>query len=369
MRTNLASVLLAVSWSFPARTQSDWFLQRLEVEVVPPADGAMSVLIMPLQLPNLDDRRYTDLVEEARSLIPTYAPEWTNHNPADPGIMLVELFAFLSEMLLYRLNRVTAANILSFLKLLNGTDWNPFAEGEGKLTESEKAEVAAKLKQLSPAELAQLIAPQVPKTVLTLRRLERAVSCSDFETLALEADTRVARARCLPRLNMDVDPEQEKPGHVSVIILPQSPTETDLPGLLAAVENALTPKLLLTTQLHVIGPQFVTVGITVTIVPLSDELEPALQQRVVEAVKNFFDPHTGGEDGKGWPFGRNVFVSEIYSLLDRLAGVDYVTAVTVTPTIPGRLIPPLGELIGVNVKPYELVNVQMTASDVTVQVP
>ena len=69
---------------------------------------------MPLQLPNLDDRRYTDLVEEARGLIPTYAPEWTNHNPSDPGITLVELFAFLSEMLLYRLNRVTAANVLLF---------------------------------------------------------------------------------------------------------------------------------------------------------------------------------------------------------------------------------------------------------------
>jgi len=324
---------------------------------------------MPLQLPNLDDRCYADLVEEGRSLIPTYAPEWTNHNPADPGIMLVELFAFLSEMLLYRLNRVTAANVLSFLKLLNGTDWNPFAEEERKLTESEKAGIKEKLKKLSPEELAQLIVHHVPKTVLKLRRLERAVSCNDFETLALAADTRVGRTHCLPRINIKVDLEQEKPGHVSVIILPRSPTEPDLLGLIAAVENSLTPKLLLTTQLHVVGPQFVTVGIKGTVVPFSDELEPALQQRVVEAVKNFFDPRTGGEDGKGWPFGRNVFVSEIYSLLDQLAGVDYVTSVTLTPATPGRLIPPMGELIGIEVKPYELVDVQMTTTDVTVQTP
>src|SRR6266536_1598377 len=143
---------------------------------------------MPLQLPNLDDRRYADLVEDARSLIPTYALEWTNHNPSDPGITLVELFAFLSEMLLYRLNRITAANILSFLKLLNGTDWNPFEEGERKLTEIEKAQIAKRLKELSAAGLAQLIATQLPKTMLKLRRLERAVSCNDFETMALEAD-------------------------------------------------------------------------------------------------------------------------------------------------------------------------------------
>mgnify|MGYP000965497100 FL=1 len=80
---------------------------------------------MPLTLPNLDDRRYTDLVDEARALIPTHAPEWTNHNPSDPGIMLVELFAWLSEMLLYRLNRVTDENTRNFLRLLNGRGWQP----------------------------------------------------------------------------------------------------------------------------------------------------------------------------------------------------------------------------------------------------
>jgi baseplate J-like protein len=327
---------------------------------------------MPLQLPNLDDRRYTDLAEEARTLIPTYAPEWTNHNPSDPGITLMELFAFLSEMLIYRLNRVTAANILSFLKLLNGTDWNPFEEEERKLTDSQKADIAARLKQLAATELAQLIAQQLPKTILKLRRLERAVSCSDFESLGLEADTRVQRVRCVPRCNIEVDPEQEKPGHVSIIILPRSETEPNLPGLIATVKNFLTPKLLLTTQLHVVGPQLLTVGMKATVVPLSDEQEPALQQRIVDAVKKFFDPRTGGDDGQGWPFGRNVFVSEMYSLLDQLPGVDYVImgSITLTPATPGRLISSTtGELIGADVKPYELVKAQVTTADVTVQTP
>ena len=48
---------------------------------------------MPLRLPNLDDRRYADLMTEARRLISLYDPEWTNHNPSDPGITVVELFA------------------------------------------------------------------------------------------------------------------------------------------------------------------------------------------------------------------------------------------------------------------------------------
>ena len=62
---------------------------------------------MPIVLPNLDDRTFVDLVEEARTLIPTHAPEWTDHNPSDPGITLVELFAYLAEILMYRLNRIS----------------------------------------------------------------------------------------------------------------------------------------------------------------------------------------------------------------------------------------------------------------------
>ena len=80
---------------------------------------------MPLKLPNLDDRTYEDLVEEARALIPVYEREWTNHNESDPGITLIELFAFLTEMLIYRANRITDASTLAFLKLLKGSNWTP----------------------------------------------------------------------------------------------------------------------------------------------------------------------------------------------------------------------------------------------------
>ena len=61
---------------------------------------------MPLPLPNLDDRRWQDLTQEAVALIPRYAPQWTDFNTHDPGITLLELFAWLSESLIYRLNLV-----------------------------------------------------------------------------------------------------------------------------------------------------------------------------------------------------------------------------------------------------------------------
>ncbi|MBE9592053.1 MAG: baseplate J/gp47 family protein, partial [Proteobacteria bacterium] len=76
---------------------------------------------MSLPIPNLDDKTFSDLVEEAKKWIPIYAPEWTDHNVHDPGITLIELFAWLAEMQLYRLNTITEKNKLKFLKLLGVT--------------------------------------------------------------------------------------------------------------------------------------------------------------------------------------------------------------------------------------------------------
>src|SRR4051794_4132285 len=73
---------------------------------------------MPLPLPNLDSRRWSDLVAEGRALIPRYAPEWTDHNAHDPGVTLLELFAWLAEMDIYRLNQVPPRHRLKFLELV-----------------------------------------------------------------------------------------------------------------------------------------------------------------------------------------------------------------------------------------------------------
>jgi len=67
---------------------------------------------------NLDDRTFDDIVAEAIRLIPRYCPDWTNHNPSDPGITLVELFAWMTEMMLYRLNQVPEKIYLSLLELM-----------------------------------------------------------------------------------------------------------------------------------------------------------------------------------------------------------------------------------------------------------
>lgn len=68
--------------------------------------------------PNLDDRTFDDIVDEAIRLIPQYCPEWTNYNASDPGITLLELFAWMTEMAIYRLNQVPEKNYLAFLNMM-----------------------------------------------------------------------------------------------------------------------------------------------------------------------------------------------------------------------------------------------------------
>ena len=73
---------------------------------------------MPLPTPVLDNRRFQDIVDEAKRLIPQYCPEWTDHNVSDPGIAVVELFAWMTEMLLYRANQVPDKCYVKFLELI-----------------------------------------------------------------------------------------------------------------------------------------------------------------------------------------------------------------------------------------------------------
>jgi hypothetical protein len=73
---------------------------------------------VPLPVPILDDRSYQQLRDELVRRIPVYTPEWTDYNPSDPGITLLELFAFLGEHILYRFNQIPEQTRLAFLNLL-----------------------------------------------------------------------------------------------------------------------------------------------------------------------------------------------------------------------------------------------------------
>ena len=206
---------------------------------------------MPINLPNLDDRTFSDLVDEAQTLIPVYEPAWTNHNASDPGITFVELFAYLTEMLMYRLNRVTNANRCAFLKLIDGIERIPSTRNPGmvcRIMGDENATSAnARIAYLSlrnlgrPAtcedltSLGQAADPQlivvevalndeVRNVVLNLRVQDRAVTCADFERLSKDADPQVKRVHCVPQRDLTKselsDRTKEADADVSLVIYP-----------------------------------------------------------------------------------------------------------------------------------------------------
>jgi predicted phage baseplate assembly protein len=78
-----------------------------------------------LPKPDLDDRTFQELVNECLLRIPRYCPEWTNYNPSDPGITLIELFAWLTDQMLLRFNQVPVRNYINFLELLGVRRYAP----------------------------------------------------------------------------------------------------------------------------------------------------------------------------------------------------------------------------------------------------
>jgi hypothetical protein len=121
-----------------------------------------------------------------------------------------------------------------------------------------------------------------------------------------------------------------------VIVLPEARDEKGLMSperltvsaeLRAAVLAHLDARRLLGAALDVRGPQYVWVTVEATL-RVADRSDPAVhaevQQRVEAAVSKYLDPLVGGPQENGWPFGRELHVSEVYALLQRVPSVDFV---------------------------------------------
>ena len=308
---------------------------------------------MPLSLPNLDDLGWGDLLKEGRTLIPAWAPEWTNHNPSDPGITLVELFAYFSEKLLYRLNRISDKNVEEFLRLINGPEW----ESEGP----------------------KFLAGEKRSSVKSLRTLRRAVTSRDFEVFACAVQG-VARAKCIAGRNLESAERGSRtegaPGHVSLVIL-STVGSVPKPGLLATVKNELEPKRLLTTRVHAVPPRYLGVNVRLTIVPRRGTNGEAVRDAAIAKLKRFFDPLAGGLDQKGWEFGGNVYLSDVGRVLGEVEGIEsvipsrdssgkFLDGLNVAPDATDRLRRNnRGEVEAVLLWPDELVETRIDRADIS----
>lgn len=88
---------------------------------------------MTLPIPNLDDRNFQSLVDDAKRMVQQRLPEWSDHNVSDPGVTLIETFAYMVDQLIWRVNRVPDRVYVKFLELL-GMRLQPPAAASAPLT-------------------------------------------------------------------------------------------------------------------------------------------------------------------------------------------------------------------------------------------
>jgi predicted phage baseplate assembly protein len=155
----------------------------------------------------------------------------------------------------------------------------------------------------------------------------RALTVSDYETLAMQTPgVRLARASARANLYAPL-PCYPAPGVITVIILPDLPVTRPMPNaeLRRAVRAYLNRRRAIGTRVEIVGPTYTVVSVRATVrgYPGSGV---GLRERVIDALNRFFDPLTGGPDGTGWPFGRDVYRSEVLQVIDDTPGVDHVVA-------------------------------------------
>lgn len=157
-----------------------------------------------------------------------------------------------------------------------------------------------------------------------LKHRHRAVTAQDFERLACEATTQVARALC-----------RVEAGVVTLVIVPDDAQPRPQPSyhLVQRVRAYLDDRRLVTTRLQVVGPSYLQAVGRVDVRLRADE-----QHRFSEVATDiranlaaFVHPLHGGPDGTGWPIGRSLYVSELYQVLEKLPPVDFVRKIRIRP--------------------------------------
>jgi len=173
---------------------------------------------------------------------------------------------------------------------------------------------------------AETLTHAIGRAIEAAGQSDRAVTLGDYEALAKSTPgTQVARATARANLHPSF-PCLAAQGIVTVIALPYLPLDQPVPsdGLRRAIAAHLFPRRVIGSRVEVVGPTYKTIVVSAQVkaLPQTDKTEVA--RRIVRALNRFFDPLTGGPDGTGWPFGRDVFRSEVMQVIDDSEGVDYI---------------------------------------------
>jgi Baseplate J-like protein len=162
---------------------------------------------------------------------------------------------------------------------------------------------------------------------LSIRHRGRAITPTDYETLAHEASAGVAIARAISGRD---SAGMTRPGWITVVILPQSQEDRPVPsfGLREEIRLYLEARapadVAAAHQIEVTGPQYLAIDVDATLAPKTMSEAGDVELRAQGALGEFLHPLRGGPEGHGWDLGRGVYISDVARVLGEVPGVDYV---------------------------------------------
>ncbi len=287
---------------------------------------------MPIQLPDLDNKTFDDLMKEMIASIPKYSKKWTNFNPSDPGITLVEMLAWIAESLLYRANRIPVETYLNFLKLVAGPG-DSYDE-----TDTAHKNLLDYVKDVTSGVVASDLTTMKVAVREFLDSRYTAVTVEDFKSLTLDASGEVERVEVVP-----------SPNYTEIVLVMRSDVQTLIDGEIEKVRKHLEPRLLLGTMIYVKNAAYTDVELSISITCenyVSSEFTakvytpdiilkqkvPAktLDDTVAYAIFEYLDRINGGSGKTGWPYGRDLIIYELYHIIEKIGGVVNVNNIWIT---------------------------------------
>ena len=154
-----------------------------------------------------------------------------------------------------------------------------------------------------------------------IKNRDRAITSEDYESLALAASRRVARAKCV----------QGSDGSISLLLVPKAERENGdaraVPSrdLIDRVASYIDKRRLITARVNVGKPKLVPVSLELTISLKAGATADRVKADVKDKVKRLLNPLHGGSKAEGWPFGRAVGKADLYPVVEGVDGVDRIT--------------------------------------------
>jgi hypothetical protein len=311
---------------------------------------------MTLKSPDIAARTYEDILGEMISSIPRYSEKWTNNNPSDPGITVLEILAWVFDSTLYRMNRIPEESYINFLRLMAGIKGDELGSLLDELkkypySDRNYIEFLDFLKEIednkTKGEKIKDINEMKAASLRFLNSNYRAVTLDNFNSLAIEATQ--SRNDGEPKIKRAIV-KGYPDGKVEIIII--SNMREKYNELKTIVREYLEPRRLICTKIVVKEPVYSSIKIYIEVAFFANSRSALIIENIRRNILEFLDPLTGGDDKTGWAYGRPVSMYELFHIIEETDGVDHANTIIIDdkPDLKIRKIEGLIDPVEISIK-------------------